>query len=317
MIKARLRVVVTLLMLMLLVLTACGQQQGTTGTNEEGASPSPVADGTTTEQGTSPSPATDSGTTDTDTTAEAGATGETVTLRIGAVPVPHAEILQFIQENLAADAGLNLEIVEFTDYVQPNIALNDGQIDANFFQHVPYMEDFGQQRGIDMVAVVPVHIEPLGIYSESVQSLEEVTDGAIVAIPNDAVNAGRALQLLQENNLLTLREGVGTNATVRDIEENPLNLEIRELEAAQLPRALPDVSLAVINGNYALEAGLTPSEDALALESGENNPYANVLTVLSGNENNPGIQELGQLLNSDEVRQFIEERYEGSVIPAF
>ncbi len=298
----RLRVIVTLLMLTLLVLTACGQQATPTETTEQGASPSPATDGATTT--TSPS-------------AESDAAGETITLRVGATPVPHAEILQYIRDNLAADAGLDLQIVEFTDYVQPNIALNDGQIAANYFQHVPYMEDFGAQRGIDLVDVAPVHVEPLGVYSQSVQSLEEVPDGAVVAIPNDAVNAGRALQLLQENGLLTLREGVATAATVRDIEENTKNLQIRELEAAQLPRALPDVSLAVINGNYALEAGLTPSEDALALESGENNPYANVLTVLSGHENDPGIQELAELLNSEQVREFIEERYQGSVIPAF
>jgi D-methionine transport system substrate-binding protein len=178
------------------------------------------------------------------------------------------------------------------------------------------MEDFAQQRGLDLVAVTPVHVEPLGIYSQSVESLQAVPDGAQVAIPNDAVNAGRALQLLQENGLLTLREGAGTGATLRDIQENPKNLQIQELEAAQLPRVLQDVDLAVINGNYALEADLTPSQDALALEAGENNPYANVLAVVSGEENDPNIQKLAELLSSDEVRQFIEERYQGSVIPA-
>ncbi|WP_026369977.1 MetQ/NlpA family ABC transporter substrate-binding protein [Kallotenue papyrolyticum] len=238
-------------------------------------------------------------------------------LRVGATPVPHAEILRFIKDNLAQREGLQLEIIEFTDYVQPNLALNDGQIDANYFQHVPYMEEFGKQRGIDMVAVVPVHIEPLGIYSRTVQSLDAVPQGAVVAIPNDATNAGRALQLLAANGLITLREGVGTNATVRDITGNPKNLQITELEAAQLPRALEDTTLAVINGNYAIEAGLTPSKDALALESGQNNPYANVLVVLRGHENDPRVQALARLLQSPEVKQFIEDKYQGSVLPAF
>jgi D-methionine transport system substrate-binding protein len=238
-------------------------------------------------------------------------------LRVGATPVPHAEILQFVKDNLAGEAGLELEIVNFTDYVQPNVALNDGQIDANFFQHVPYMEEFGAQRGINMVAVAYVHIEPLGIYSSSVESLDAVPEGAVVAIPNDPTNGGRALQLLAANGLITLNEGVGTNATVRDIAENPKNLRITELEAAQLPRALADATLAVINTNYALEADLTPAEDALALESGQDNPYANVLTALEGKQDDPRIQQLAELLNSPEVKQFIEERYEGAVVPAF
>lgn len=250
-------------------------------------------------------------------TTPAGTAVSSAPLRVGATPVPHAEILRYIKDNLAQREGLQLEIIEFTDYVQPNLALNDGQIDANYFQHVPYMEEFGKQRGIDMVAVVPVHIEPLGIYSRKVQSLDAVPEGAVVAIPNDATNAGRALQLLAAHGLITLREGVGTNATVRDITGNPKNLQIAELEAAQLPRALEDTTLAVINGNYALEAGLQPDEDALALESGQNNPYANVLTVLRGHENDPRVQALARLLQSPDVKQFIEDKYQGSVLPAF
>lgn len=247
----------------------------------------------------------------------AGSDSASGPLRVGAMPVPHAEILQFVRDNLATDAGLELEIVNFTDYVQPNIALNDGQIDANFFQHVPYMEEFGAQRGINMVAVAKVHIEPLGIYSNSVESLDAVPNGAVVAIPNDPTNGGRALQLLAANGLISLNAGVGTNATARDIAENPKNLRITELDAAQLPRALADATLAVINTNYALEAGLSPAEDALALESGQDNPYANVLTVLEGNQDDPRVQKLAELLNSPEVKQFIEERYEGAVVPAF
>lgn len=255
----------------------------------------------------------------TGTASSAGASGAATNLsiKVGASPVPHAEILQFVKDNLAAKAGLQIEIVTFTDYVQPNIALNDKQIDANFFQHVPYMEEFGKQRGIDMVAVASVHIEPLGIYSRKVQSLNEVPNGAVVAIPNDPTNGGRALQLLAANGLLTLKEGVGTNATVRDITDNPKQLEITELEAAQLPRALDDATISVINMNYALEANLKPGTDALALEKGEGNPYANVLAVLKGRENDPNVQALAKLLTSPEVKQFIQEKYQGAVVPAF
>lgn len=240
-----------------------------------------------------------------------------INLKIGVSPVPHGDIVKFIQENLAKAAGLNLEIVEFTDYVQPNLALADGQLDANFFQHVPYLEDFSKEHNLDLVPVVAVHIEPLGLYSKKVKSVTEIPDKAVIAIPNDATNAGRALNLLQANGLLTLKEGVGTAATVQDIVENPKNLDIKELEAAQLVRALDDVSAAVINGNYAIEAGFKPSKDALALESGENNPYANILAVAKGHENDEGIQKLAKLLISPEVKEFIDDKYEGSVIPAF
>jgi D-methionine transport system substrate-binding protein len=243
--------------------------------------------------------------------------GGAAVLRIGASPLPHAEILTYVRDNLAEPAGLQIEIVEFTDYVQPNLALRDGQIDANFFQHVPYMQDFGQEHGIDLAAAASVHVEPLGVYSRRHSGLDGVPDGATVAIPNDATNGGRALQLLAANGLLSLREGVGTAATVADISANPKNLRISELEAAQLPRALDDVDLAVINGNYALEVGLTPATDALAIEAGADNPYANVLTVLAGKESDPNIQKMSELLTSPEVRQFIEQRYEGAVIPAF
>lgn len=278
-----------LLLLLVVALTGCGAN--TTTTQTDGAV-SPAASG--------------------------GATaGQTVTLKVGASPVPHAEILKFVQDNLAAAAGLNIEIEEFTDYVQPNVALNDKQIDANFFQHVPYMQDQAKQRGVDMVAVTSVHIEPLGIYSNQIKSLQEVGDQAVVAIPNDATNGGRALQLLAANGLLTLKEGVGANATVQDITANPKQLQIEELEAAQLPRALDDADIAVINMNYALEANLKPKTDALALEAGKDNPYANVLAVLRDRQNDPNIQKLAQLLNSPQVKQFIEEQYQGAVLAAF
>lgn len=246
----------------------------------------------------------------------AAAAGNAV-VKVGATPVPHAEILNFVKDNLATKEGLTIEIVEFNDYVQPNVALNDGQIDANFFQHVPYMEDFGKQKGIDMVAVADVHIEPLGIYSSKVKSIAEVPNNAVVAIPNDATNGGRALQLLATQGLVKLTEGVGAAATVRDIVENPKQLQIEELEAAQLPRSLPDTTLSVINTNYALEADLKPAQDALALEAGQNNPYANVLTVLKTREADPNVQKLAKLLTSPEVKKFIEEKYSGAVVPAF
>ena len=250
-------------------------------------------------------------------TATEAATKGPITIKVGVSPVPHGDIINYVKDNLAAAAGLNIEVVEFTDYVQPNLALDDGTIDANYFQHVPYLTDFNKEHGTDLVSVGPVHIEPLGIYSKKIKSLSEITDGAVVIIPNDATNAGRALNLLAANGLITLKEGVGYAATVDDITANPKNLKITELEAAQLVRSLEDATIAVINGNYALEGGLTPSKDALALESAENNPYANVLVVKKGHENDEGVQILYKLLTSPEVKKFIEEKYNGSVIPAF
>ncbi|MHC1770403.1 MAG: MetQ/NlpA family ABC transporter substrate-binding protein [Flexilinea sp.] len=240
-----------------------------------------------------------------------------IKIKIGVSPVPHGDIINFIKENLAADAGLDIEVVEFTDYVQPNLALDAGEIDANYFQHVPYLNDFNKEHGLELVPVVAVHIEPLGIYSTKIKSLDEITDGAIVTIPNDATNSGRALSLLESNGLITLKEGTGVAGTVTDITENPKNLKITELEAAQLVRSLEDTTISVINGNYALEGGLVPSKDAIVLESGIDNPYTNILVVNKGHENDEGIKILAKLLTSPEVKKFIEEKYNGSVIPAF
>lgn len=239
------------------------------------------------------------------------------TLRIGVSPVPHGEILAYVRDNLAASEGLDLQIVEFSDYVLPNTALNDGQLEANYFQHVPYMEDFAKQRGLDLVFVKGVHLEPLGLYSKQLTALSEVPDGAQISVPNDATNLGRSLKLLQDNGLLTLKSGASISATKQDIEANPKNLELVELEAAQLPRALDDVELGVVNGNYALEVGLNPAKDALAIEQAEGNPYANGLVVLRGQENDPAIQTLAQLLTSESVKTFINEKYQGAVIPVF
>ena len=238
-------------------------------------------------------------------------------LRVGASPVPHAEILRFIDENLAEDAGLDLDVVEFTDYVQPNVALDDGSLDANFFQTVPYLEEQEASAGYDFTALEPVHVEPLGIYSESLTDLSQLEQGATVAIPNDPTNAARALRLLEANDLVVLADTGDAAPTSLDVESSPLDLEISEVEAAQVPRSLADVDIAVINGNYAIDADLTPAEDALVLEEAEGNPNANLLVVRAGDEGDERIQTLEELLHSDEVRQFIEETYDGAVIPAF
>jgi len=206
----------------------------------------------------------------------AGAQAQTV-ITVGATPVPHAEVLEFIKPILQAD-GIELRIVEFTDYVLPNLALADGELDANYFQHIPYLETFAADHRLDLTVLVGVHIEPMGLYSQRIGSLDELRSGATVAIPNDATNGGRALLLLQEAGLIRLAEGAGITATVFDVAENPRNLRFRELEAPLLPRALADVDAAVINTNYALEAGLVPLQDAIVIEGAES-PYVNVVAV--------------------------------------
>ncbi len=246
---------------------------------------------------------------------EAAVKTELITVKVGASPVPHSDILRYIKENLAEKAGINLEIVEFTDYVQPNLALADGQLDANYFQHQPYLDDFNKEHKLNLITVAPVHIEPLGIYSRKIKALSELKDGDTVTIPNDATNGGRALKLLQASGLITLKDGVGFDAVVADITSNTKNLKIVELEAAQLLRSLDDTTIAVINGNYALQGDLVPSKDSLALESGENNPYVNVLVVNQGHENDEGIKILIKLITSDDVKKYIDDTYQGSVLP--
>ncbi|MFF0245191.1 MetQ/NlpA family ABC transporter substrate-binding protein [Streptosporangium sandarakinum] len=247
---------------------------------------------------------------------DGGTSSASDVLKVGASPVPHAEILKFVKDKLAAKEGLNLQIVEFTDYVQPNVQLDDGQLDANFFQHKPYMDDFNASKGTKLTFLQPVHLEPLGLYSKKITSLDALGSNATVAVPNDATNLGRALKLLADNGVITLKEGAGTAATERDVTGNPKNLKFQPLEAAQLPRSLDDVDAAVINGNYALEAGLTPAENALVLEKAENNPYANGLVVAAGKEKDPRVVKLAKLLAGPEVKQFIEQQYKGAVIPA-
>ncbi|MFI8188891.1 MetQ/NlpA family ABC transporter substrate-binding protein [Streptomyces sp. NPDC085946] len=238
-------------------------------------------------------------------------------LIVAASPVPHAEILTYVKDNLAKDAGLDLEVKEFTDYVTPNTATEDGSVGANYFQNQPYLDDFNKKNGTHIVPVVTVHLEPLGLYSRKVKKADELKSGATVAIPNDTVNEARALKLLDANGIITLKDGVGNEATPSDITENPKNLKFKELEAAQTPRSLDDVDAAVINGNYAIESDLKPAEDALVLESAKNNPYGNFLAVKEGNEDDPRVKKLAELLTSPEVKKFIEEKYAGSVIASF
>lgn len=242
---------------------------------------------------------------------------EIVTLKVGASPVPHALILQFVDENLAEAAGIDLEIVEFTDYVQPNVALAEGSIDANYFQHMPYFETEVAEKGYAFEASVGIHIEPYGVYSKTLGSLDELPDGATISVPNDPSNQARALKLLEANGVFTLDKAV-TSPTIYDLADNPKNVKLVELDAAQLPITLADVDAAVINGNFALEADLVPTRDAIALESGENNPYANIVAYRTADADSAAIATLLRLLTSDEVRTFITETWpDGELIPAF
>ncbi|MFD7417294.1 MetQ/NlpA family ABC transporter substrate-binding protein [Kitasatospora purpeofusca] len=238
-------------------------------------------------------------------------------LTVVASPTPHGQILKYVKDNLADKAGLKLNVKEVTDYVTPNTAVQDGSADANYFQHVPYLEDFNKKRGTDIVSVEAVHLEPLGVYSKKVKAIAELPDGATIGLPNDATNEGRALKLLADNKLITLKDGAGTGATPADVTGNPKNFKWKELEAAQLPRSIADLDAAVINGNYALDSGLKPATDAIVLEKAEGNPYANILAVKKGKENDPRVKKLVELLHSPEVKKYIDDTFQGSVIPAF
>ncbi len=250
------------------------------------------------------------------TSAGASDTSEEVkVLKVGATPVPHAELLEKVKPILK-DKGIELEIIEFTDYVKPNLALDDGEIDANFFQHVPYLESFNEDRGLDLVSVGTVHVEPLGAYSEKFDNIDDLPEGAKIAIPSDSVNGGRSLILIESIGLITLKEDAGLEATEFDVVDNPKNLKFTSIEAAQLPRVLPDVDLAVINGNFAIEAGLNPLSDALLLE-GADSPYANIITVKSGYDKVEEVNELLNALQTDEIKKFIDENYDGGVVAAF
>ena len=239
------------------------------------------------------------------------------TLKVAASPTPHAEILNVAKEVLA-EQGIDLEVVEFSDYVQPNLVTENGEVDANYFQHTPYLDSFNEENGTHLVSVGAVHYEPFGIYPGTKSSLDDIAEGDTIAVPNDTTNEARALLLLQDNGILKLKDGAGLTATVLDIEENPYNVEILELEAAQVPRVKDEVAYVVLNGNYALDAGFSVAKDALSYEksdSGAAKTYVNIVAVKEGNENSEKIQALVAALKSDTIRQYINDTYDGAVVP--
>ena len=245
--------------------------------------------------------------------------GELKKITVGASPTPHAEILAAVKEELKAQ-GYDLVVTEFVDYVQPNVALEDGTLDANYFQHKPYMDSFNQEQGTHLVSLAAIHYEPFGIYPGKTKTLEELADGAQIAVPNDTTNEARALLLLEAQGIIKVREGAGLTATAKDIVENPKNVKIVEMEAAQLARSLQDVNLAVINGNYAIQAGLKVGTDAIATEGKDSEAaqtYANVLSVREGDENREDLKALAAALQSETVKQFIADKYEGAVVAMF
>ncbi|EGL82693.1 NLPA lipoprotein [Caldalkalibacillus thermarum TA2.A1] len=288
-------VLLSLVFVLALGLAACGQA----GEQNDEAAPEETQEETTQEEGQE------------EGTVEGGK------LVVGATQVPHAEILNEVVKPLLAEEGIELQVEVFSDYVLPNQFLAEGDLDANFFQHIPYLESQNEQHGYDLVVVTGVHIEPMGGYSAHYDSIEELPEGAKILHPDAVSEVGRVLKLLESHGLIKLADDVGFYGTVRDIVENPHNFEFVGMEAATVAQAYEDADLAIINTNYALQVGLTPAQDALILESPEDNPYVNVLATVKERENDPLIQKLAEALNSEEVRQFIEERYEGNVLPAF
>lgn len=253
-----------------------------------------------------------------ESTAETGELAGT-TLKVAASPTPHAEILNAAKDILA-EQGIDLEVIEFTEYVQPNLVTESGEVDANYFQHKPYLDGFNVKQGTHLVSVGPVHYEPLGIYPGKSDDLANIADGATIAVPNDTTNEARALQLLATQGLITVRDDAGLTATINDITENPHNIKFEEIEAAQLPRTVQDVDFAVINGNYALAAGFSVKNDALATEDASSEAaqtYANILAVKEGRENDPAIQALYAALTGDKVKDYINSTYDGAVVPIF
>ena len=253
--------------------------------------------------------------------AGSASTGETVTLKVGASITPHAEILNQCKPILA-EQGIDLEVVEYTDYVQPNTALEEGSLDANYFQHINYLNWFNGEYNTHLVSAASVHYEPFGIYAGKVSAIADLKDGDVIAIPNDGSNETRALLLLQQEGLITLKEGItaASNATVLDIESYNVNVTIQEMEAAQLAQALPGIAMAVINGNYALQGGLNAGTDALAIEAADGDAaqeYGNILAVKEGHENDPAILALIDVLHSDTIRDYINNTYSGAVVPTF
>lgn len=237
-------------------------------------------------------------------------------LKVGATPEPHAELLNLVKDDLAAE-GISLEVIEFQDYVIPNEAVESGEIDANYFQHLPYLNSFNDERGYHLVNAGGIHVEPFAVYSSKIKDLKDLKKKAKIAIPNDPTNEGRALLLLQDAGLITLKEGAGLQATPQDIADNPLKIKFKEIEAASLPRVLKDFDAAVINGNYAIQADLSALKDGLFVE-GSSSPYVNVIAVKAGNENNDAIKALVKALQSDKVKDYIAKKYPtGEVVTVF
>ena len=238
-----------------------------------------------------------------------------VELKIGVSPVPHADIINFVAPTLEKE-GVKVKVIEINDYVQPNLALSEKELDANFFQHKPYLDTFSKEHKLNLAVLAAVHLEPMGVYSKSIKNVADLPDGAKIAVPNDPTNGGRALKVLETAGILKVRPEAGILASPADIVDNPKHVKIVEVEAAQLPRALDDVDAAVINSNYALAAKLNPTKDAIAIES-KDSPYANVVVVRAGDENRPELQKLKNALLTPEVKKFLEEKYQGAVVPAF
>lgn len=249
---------------------------------------------------------------------EKEADGENTVIKVGATPAPHAEVLEVIKDDLAEE-GYTLEIVEYNDYILPNRGVTEGELDANYYQHISYLENYNEENGTDLVSAGEIHYEPFALYAGKTASLDELAEGAQIAVPNDGTNEGRALKLLEAEGLITLDPEAGFLATKIDIVDNPKGIEIVEMEAAQLPRVLSTMDMAVINGNYAIDAGLS-LDDAIAVEANDSEAaktYANVVVVANGNENSEKIQALVNALKSDKVKQFMEETYGGAVVPLF
>lgn len=255
-----------------------------------------------------------------ETTAEASeevSVAEKGTINVAASTTPHAEILAAAKDILAAE-GWTLSVTEFQDYIQPNMVVASGDFDANYFQHIPYLDSFNEEKGTHLVNAGGIHYEPFGIYPGTETDLADISEGAVIAVPNDTTNEARALLLLQDNGIITLKEGAGLTATVKDITDNPFNVKIQELEAAQVARVKNEVAFVVLNGNFALQAGFSVGKDAVAYEKSESEAaktYVNVIAVAEGKENDPGIAALVGALKSDEIKKFMEEKYDGAVVP--
>ena len=297
------------------LLTACGSKESTAQPEAETSDNAQTEDAAAADAADN-AQAEDAAQADTaDASQEEQNTGELQVITVAATAVPHAEILEAAKPILA-QKGYDLQVTVFDDYVQPNNVVEEGDFDANYFQHIPYLDSFNEERGTHLVNAGGIHYEPFGIYAGTESDLTNVPEGADIAVPNDTTNEARALLLLQDNGLLKLKEGAGINATANDIEEKHCN--IVEMEAAQVPKVLPEVAFAVINGNYALDAGLNAQTDALATETSDSlaaQTYVNVIAVKEGNENSDAVKALVEVLKSDEIKKFIEDTYQGAVVP--